>query len=149
MRDHFGLNAAKVKEILAEKFKELNMTFTLTDIQAGLSAKTVDGQNVEIVKKTKDTFTIKPIGGTEETVYSNSAVYDVIKMVNKPGMQTVEPETQAAPVEVLESTQEVSDKSIQDGQLTAEKVNALNAEVNEQTQDDIDDDVINKLCPTK
>lgn len=149
MRDHFGLNAAKVKEILAEKFKELNMTFTLTDIQVGLSAKTVDGQNVEIVKKTKDTFTTRPVGGTEETVHSSSAVYDIIKMINKPGMQEVEVETQVAPVEVLESTQEVSDKSIQDVQLTADEVNALNNEVNEQDQDDIDDDVINKLCPTK
>ena len=149
MRDHFGLNAAKVKEILAEKFKELNMTFTLTDIQPGLSAKTIDGQNVEIVKKTKDTFTTKPVGGTEETVHSISAVYDIIKMVNKPGMQAIDVETQAVPVEVLESTKEVSDKSIQDVQLTADEVNALNNEVNEQDQDDIDDDVINKLCPTK
>lgn len=147
-RDKYGLTSEVVKDILMKKYNELSMTFTLDDIQSGLYAKTKDGRNMKLVNVTKDTFSLAPIDESEEPVtYSKDAAYDIIESIYKPGMENINPPTTAPQADVEQSTRDVSNKGMQDGQLTADKVNQLNAQVNNKDIDDIDDDVLNKLCP--
>jgi len=146
-RDFFGLNADRVREILAEKYAELSMSFTLDDLQSGIFAKTKDGRNMKLVNVTKDTFSLVPIDESEQPVsYSKDNAYDIIESIYKPGMENISPPTTAPQADVEQSTREVSDKGMQDGQLTADKVNQLNAQVNNTDIDDIDNNVLKDLC---
>lgn len=148
-RDHFNMTSDSVKKILADKYNELAMTFTKDDIKQDLYVKTKDGRNMQVVNVTKDTFTIAPVTSmtdADNEIYSMSKVYDVIDSTYKEMEKVESPVTPKEEVTVEKSTQKVSDKSVQDGQLTADKVNQLNGEVNSQSQEDIDNDVLRTLC---